>query len=59
MVLFSEASRTLHHGMVIEAATIAEFDVIADNSERANGYILPELRCRRNERSRVDLAHRG
>jgi hypothetical protein len=45
--------------MVIEAATLAEFDVIADNSERANGYILPELRCRRNERSRVDLAHRG
>jgi hypothetical protein len=57
VIFLAETRGTLDHGVVIEAAAVAEFDIVADDGVGADGKVGAELRGGRNDRACVNIIH--
>lgn len=57
-IILAEARRAFDDGVMIENASIAEFDIISDNSERADADSGAEPHARRNHGMRMNFDHR-
>ena len=57
MIFLAEARRPLNYRVMIEAAAVAEFDLVANHCVGADGYVRAEFRGRRDDSARVNVIH--